>query len=545
MRVSAIHRLALAGLLMLQVPLAQAQPPAATPDVETLKQQGYGLIDAQADHMGRLSDAIFSYSEIGFQEVKTIALVTKELTAAGFKVQTGVAGMPTAYMATYGSGSPTIGIMSDYDCIPGASQKPGVLVHDPIVPGAPGHGEGHNTHQPTLIAAATAIKQLKDRYHLPGTLIVYGGPAEELLGSRGYMVNAGLFKGVDAMMDVHIGTDFNTDYGMDNLAIISAEWTFHGQQAHAAEAWQGRSALDAVEVMDVATNYMREHIEPPARIHYVIPFGGKQPNVVPDEASVWYYFRETNAQKTWDLFERARAAAKGAALGTGTTVSERILSGSWPFNGNKALAELVHTNIEAIGMPKWSDDDQAFARAFQTSMGAKVTGLPTTIRPLRKATQGSSSSDAGDVTWQAPYVRISIPSQVDGVLAAHHWSSGIAPATPMAHKGMTVAAKALVASALDLMTDPAKLAAVKADFADQLSHYPKWKSLIPPDAEPATFLDVAEMAKYRDALKPFEYDPNSKQTYMQFLKISYPPAMPASAVGKASNAEGGDTGGGG
>src|ERR1700761_5614248 len=204
MRVSAILRLAIAGLLVLQVPLAQAQP-AATPDVETLKQQGYELVDAQADRMGRLSDAIFSYSEIGFQEVKTIALVTKELTAAGFKVQTGVAGMPTAYMATYGSGSPVIGIMSDYDCIPGASQKPGVLVHDPIVPGAPGHGEGHNTHQPTLIAAATAIKQLKDRYHLPGTLIVYGGPAEELLGSRGYMVNAGLFKGVDAMMDIHIG----------------------------------------------------------------------------------------------------------------------------------------------------------------------------------------------------------------------------------------------------------------------------------------------------------------------------------------------------
>ena len=364
-----------------------------------------------------------------------------------------------------------------------------------------------------------------------------------MLASRPYMVRAGLFKDVDAMMDVHIGTNFGTGYGLNNLAVISAQWTFHGRQAHAAEAWQGRSALDAVEIMDVATNYMREHIEPPGRIHYVIPMGGKQPNVVPDESTVWYYFRERTAQQTWDLFRRARDAAKGAALSTETTVSERIFSASWPFNGNKALAELVQKNIEAIGMPKWSDDDQAFARAFQKSMDAPVVGMPSKVSPLRKAQQMPGSTDSGDVTWQTPYVRIALPAQPVGALAGHHWSSGIVPATPLAHKGMAVAAKALMASALDLMTDPAKLAAIKADFADQLSHFPKWSSMLPPDAEPTTFLNEDEMGKYEAELKPFEYDPKTKQTYMQLHNISYPPAMPSSAVGKASNLEGGDTGG--
>lgn len=528
--------LALAAVLLL-AGAAHAAPPAAQ-----LKQEGYRLIDGSAERIGRLGDAIFSYAEIGFQETKTIALVTRELKAAGFDVQTGVAGMPTAYVARYGSGSPVIGLMSDFDGIPGASQKPAALVHDPIAPGAPGHGEGHSTHQPTLIAAAIAIKTLKDRHGLPGTIVVYGGPAEELLGSRGYMVNAGLFKGVDAIMDVHIGSELSTSYGLGNLAIISAQWTFHGRQAHAARAWEGRSALDSVEVMNAATNYMREHIDPPARIHYVIPEGGKQPNVVPAEAAVWYYFRHTTADNVWGLFERARAAAKGAALATGTTVSERILSASWPFNGNKALAELVQGNIEAVGMPAWSADDQAFARAYQVSMGAKVTGLPDKVRALRETRQISSSSDAGDVTWQAPYIRLTIPAKPEGELAAHHWSAAIAPATPLAHKGMAAASKVLVASAVDLMTDPAKLAGIKADFAAQLARYPAWKSLIPPDAEPATFLNVQEMARHRAALKPFEYDPNGKPSYLEFLKIKYPPPMPDGAVGKASNGVGGRDG---
>jgi aminobenzoyl-glutamate utilization protein B len=511
-------------------PIKVAPAPA-----EPIKDDAFAIVDANADRMGRLSDAIFSYSEIGFQEFKTIKLVTTALSEAGFKVEAGVAGMPTAYMAKYGSGSPVIGLMSDFDGVPGTSQRPASLAHDPIVPGGPGHGEGHNTHQPTLIGAAMAMKAIKDKYNLPGTIIVYGGPAEELLASRGYMVNAGLFKGVDAILDVHIGTTMGTGFGLGNLAIISAEWSFKGRSAHGASAWQGRSALDAVEIMDVSTNFLREHIDPPARLHYVIPNGGQQPNVVPTDATVWYYFRHNSAQNVWDLFQRARKTAEAAALATDTLVTERILSASWPFNGNRQLAELVQSNIELVGMPKWTPADQAFARAYQTSMGVKVTGLDTEVKPLREVTQGSSSSDAGDVTWQAPYIRLTIPAKPEGELAGHHWSAGIAPATPIAHEGIAAATKVLVASMIDLMTKPAALAEIKTGFARQLAAYPKWKSLIPADAEPPIHLNTEEMGKYRAALAPFEYDPGSAKTYLDFLGVAYPPAMPKSAVGRASN----------
>jgi aminobenzoyl-glutamate utilization protein B len=385
------------------------------------------------------------------------------------------------------------------------------------------------------MSAAIAIKAIKDKYKLPGTIVVYGGPAEELLASRGYMVNAGLFRGVDAIIDVHIGNRLGTSYGLNNLAIVSAEWSFKGRSAHGAAAWQGRSALDAVELMDMSMNFMREHIDPPARVHYVIPDGGRQPNVVPADATVWYYFRHTTADSVWKLFERARNAAKGAALETDTLVSERIMSASWPFQGNKELAELVDANVKLVGMPKWTEADQVFAKAYQKSMGAKITGMDTEVAPLRASRQGSSSSDAGDVTWQAPYIRLSIPAKPEGELAGHHWSAGIAPATPLAHKGITAASKVVVASLIDMMTDPQALATIKAGYARQLARQPKWKSLIPPDAQPPIELNTEEMGKYREALKPYEYDPNSRQTYLEFLKVAYPPKAPDRAVGKEDN----------
>jgi aminobenzoyl-glutamate utilization protein B len=522
-------------ILASAVALASACPASAQPSADQLKQGAFEFVDANEDRIARINDAIYSYSEIGFQETKTIALVTSTLASAGFEVEKGVAGMPTAYMARYGSGAPVIGMMSDFDGVPGTSQRPASLAHDPIVSGAPGHGEGHNTNQPTLIAAALAVKAIKDKYKLPGTIIVYGGPAEELLASRGYMVKAGLFKGVDAAIDVHIGSSLATSYGLGNLALISAEWTFTGTQAHALAAWQGRSALDAVEIMDVSTDFMREHIEPAARMHHVTPNGGQQPNVVPAEATTWYYFRNTTAKGAWDLFKRAREAAKGAALATGTTVSERILSATWAFNANMELAELVQSNIELVGMPAWSAEDQAFARAYQKSMGVPEEGMPTEVGKLRKSTQGSSSSDAGDISWQTPYVRLVFPSKPRGELAAHHWSAGIAPATPLAHKGISAGAKVVAGSVIDMLTRPDVLAGIKAGFAKQLAEYPTWKSLIPPGATPPIHLNVEEMARYREALKPYEYDPKSPKTYLEFLGVSYPPATPASAVGKASN----------
>jgi len=522
-----------AFLLLGQVSVALGAPSAAQ-----LKREAFAVVDTNADRMGRLNDAIFSYSEIGFQEVKTIALVRKTLESAGFTVQTGVAGMPTAYMARYGSGSPVIGLMSDYDGIPGGSQKPTSLVHDPFVPGGPGHGEGHNTHQPTLMGAAIAMKEIKDKFRLPGTIVVYGGPAEELVASRGYMTNAGLFKDIDALMDVHVSDKFGVTYGLNNFANVSVQWSFKGATAHSAgNPWRGRSALDGVELMDAGVNAMREHGYNPddARVHYVIPDGGKQPNVVPEQASVWYYIRAKSPELVQQILDWTREIAQSAATETHTQVTERILAGAWPFNGNEALARVVDKNIQLVGMPKWSADDVAFVRAYQTSMGAKVEGLPTKPEALAADRQGSSTSDAGDISWNVPYVRMWIPTRSSGALAGHHWSSAIGVATPVAHKGIAAGSKALVASMIDLYTDPALLAGIKKDFAAQLARYPKWKSFIPAGATPPTYLNVEEMATYRAALEKFEYDPESGKTYFEFLGLKYPPAVPSSALGKASN----------
>jgi len=521
------------GLATMATPVL-AQAPA---NIEAMKADAFAAVDGDAERMGRLSDAIYSYAEIGFQEVKTIALVTKTLRDAGFAVTTGVAGMPTAYMATYGSGGPVIGLMSDFDGVPATSQMPTTFEHSDQVPGAPGHGEGHNTHQPTLIGAALAAKAVKDKYKIAGTIVVYGGPAEELLASRGYMVKAGLFKNVDAMLDLHVGTEFGTSYGLNNFANISVEWSFKGEQAHGARPWQGRSALDGVELMNVGVNQMREHGYDPAdaRIHYVISNGGKQPNVVPAEASVWYYFRAKSPEIVEHLLDWSRGIAQGAAMATKTEVSERIFSGSWPFNGNKALAVLVSGNIAKVGMPKWTDADVSFAKSYQKAMGAPIVGLPTEVEKLGSDRQGASTSDAGDISWNLPYVRMYIPAKPAGALAGHHWSSAIGPATPVAHKGIAVGSKALAASIIDLMTDAKALADIRSDWTAEMARWPKWRSLIPDSSTPPIHLNTEEMAAYRTALKQFEYDPNSKKTYLEFMGAAYPPKEPSTDIGRRSN----------
>ena len=283
---------------------------------------------------------------------------------------------------------------------------------------------------------------------------------------------------------------------------------------------------------------MREHAYDPedVRIQSVIPNGGRQPNVVPGEASDWYYIRARTPAQVESAFAWMRDVAKAAALMSHTEVSERILSASWPFNGNKALAQVLDRNIQLDGMPQWSADDITFAKYKQEAADQPVVGLPTKVQPLASDRAGSSTSDAGDMSWQVPNVRMYIPTNAAGGLAGHHWSQAIGPATPFAHKGMAAGAKALVGAMIDLYTDPSLLAGIKQDFAAQLAANPPWHSLIPDGAKPPTFLNVEEMGKYRAALKPFEYDPNSKQTYFEFLKVSYPGKEPVAGSGKASNA---------
>src|SRR5213079_1806266 len=271
-------------------------------------------------------------------ETETSRYLVDLLRKNGFTVREGVAGIPTAWVATWGSGKPVISLGSDIDDIPQASQKPGVAWHDPIIQGAPGHGEGHNSGQAVNITAALAVKKLMERDHLPGTLMLWPGVAEELLGTKAYYVRAGLFKDVDAVLFAHVGANMNVGWGdSGGNGMVSVEYTFKGESAHAAGApWRGRSALDAVELMDVGWNFRREHLRLQQRSHYVIPNGGDQPNVVPPNASVWYYFRETSYEEIKKLWEIGNNMAKAATMMTDTEVSAmKVLGSAWPGHFNK------------------------------------------------------------------------------------------------------------------------------------------------------------------------------------------------------------------
>ncbi len=337
-----------------QAPAAAPAPPQpSNPRTEQLKANVGMEVDAEKENIQQWNDSVFSFAEPGFQEFETSKYLTTILKQNGFTVKEGVAGIPTGFTATWGSGKPVIALGSDIDDIPQASQKPGVAWHEPIVEGAPGHGEGHNSGMPLQIAAALAVKKVMEQQHLPGTLMLWDGVAEELLGAKAYYVRAGVFKDVDACIFVHVGAQMQTSWGdtMSN-GLVSVEYDFKGESAHAAGApWRGRSALDAVELMDVGWNFRREHLRLQQRSHYVIPNGGDQPNVVPPNASVWYYFRETSYPEIKKLWEIGNNMAKGATMMTDTEYTEKVLGAAWPGHFNKTIAETMHANIEKVGLP--------------------------------------------------------------------------------------------------------------------------------------------------------------------------------------------------
>ena len=295
---------AAAGSFLLIVSLGAQAPPtppaaALNPQLDQHKRNVGLEVDAMGEHIQKMNDTVFSFAELGFQEFETTKYLTGILEQNGFAIERGVAGIPTAWTARWGSGKPVIALGSDVDCIPQASQKPGVAYHDPIIEGAPGHGEGHNSGMPLQIAAALAVKKVMEQQHLQGTLMLWPGIAEELVGTKAYYVRAGMFKDVDISIFAHVSDNLGVSWGVGNQnGLVSVEYKFVGESAHAASApWRGKSALDAVELMDIGWNFRREHLRLQQRSHYVIPNGGDQPNVVPPNASVWYYFRETSYEE--------------------------------------------------------------------------------------------------------------------------------------------------------------------------------------------------------------------------------------------------------
>jgi aminobenzoyl-glutamate utilization protein B len=507
--------------------------------LEALKKDVIAEVDARRDLTQQMVDSIFSFSELGFQEFETQKYVTGILEKEGFKVQRGVADIPTAWLASWGSGHPVIALGTDIDCVPTSNQTPGVVTRKEIVPGAPGHGEGHNGGQGLIVTAAIAVKTIMAREHIQGTILLWPGVAEELLGSKAYFVRSGMFKDVDAVLYAHVGSNLGTSWGdSGGSGMVSVEYNFKGESSHAAIApWQGKSALDAVELMDVGWNFRREHLRLAQRSHYVISHGGDQPNVVPPDASVWYYFRENDYDHVKQLWAIGDTMAKAAAMMTDTTVDSRVLGSAWPSHGNRALAEAMQTNVVAVGMPKWSDADQQFARAFQRARGAPERGLSTEVSATLRGQElipdeqksGGASDDIGDITWNVPTATLSFPSNVPGSIT-HNWTAAVASATPVAHKGATQGAKVHAMTVLDLMLRPELVAAAKDYFDNVQGKQRTYQPLIRPQDKPAIWMNKEVMDRFKPELKKFYYDPAKYKTYLDQLGVTYPPPMPPAAA---------------
>src|SRR2546422_433548 len=413
--------------------------------LEQLKKEATADVDKMKDLSQQMVDQVFSYGELGFQEFETSRYLVDVLRKNGFQVKEGISGIPTAWIATWGSGKPVIALGSDIDGIPKASQKPGVAYHDPIIEGAPGHGEGHNSGVPLNITAAIAVKKIMERERIPGTLMLWPGVAEELLGSKAYFIRDGYFKDVDICLFTHVGDNLGVSYGPANgSGLVSIEYTFFGEAAHAAAApWRGRSALDAVELMDVGWNYRREHLRLQQRSHYIISNGGDQPNVVPSEAAVLDHFPQGDYSHHSHMYEISNTIAQGAAMMTGTTMSSRILGQAWPGHFNKTIAQVMYANIQTVGLPAWSDADQTLAKGIQREVKSPPSGLAMKLgefrEPIREP-QGGASDDIGDISWNVPAGTLRYPSNIPG-LPGHHWANAVSMATPVAHKGVTAGAK--------------------------------------------------------------------------------------------------------
>jgi len=538
-----MNRRLLAALLLTaiaaSVPLAQEQGPPGPPPppmnipkddarIEKLKAEAVADVESMKDRTQQMVDSIFSFGELGFQETETHRYVVDILKKNGFTVEEGVAGIPTAFMATWGSGKPVIALGSDIDGIPQASQKPGVAYFDPLVEGAPGHGEGHNSGVPLNITAAIAVKKIMAREKLSGTIRIWPGTAEELVGTKAYFVRAGLFRDVDIALFAHVSDNFSVAWGdRDGTGLVSVEYSFKGQTAHSAGApWRGRSALDAVELMNIGWNYRREHLPLEHRSHYVITDGGDQPNVVPRTASAWYYFRQTTYPKIKELWETGDSIAKGAAQMAGVELlPTRVLGSAWPQHMNRAVALAAHANIQKVGMPQWSEADQTLAKALQKELGSREQGLSSRINaqltgPVRD-NRGGGSDDIGDISWNVPTITLRYPANIPG-LPGHNWANAIAMATPIAHKGATAGAKAQAMTMIDLLTKPELVKIAWQYFNEVQTKEMKYEPLIRAQDKPAIELNRDRMAKYREQMRKYYYDPAKYATYLEQLGIKYP-----------------------
>lgn len=427
-------------------------------------------IDRRAAHYAAVADQIWSFAEVGYQEVKSSQLLQSELRAAGFTVEAGVGGMPTAFVATFGSGKPVIGILGEFDALPGLSQH-ATATRQVILDGGPGHGCGHHLFGTASTAAAIAVKEWLAQSGRSGTVRFYGTPAEEGGGGKIYMIRAGLFTDVDAVVAWHPG-DLNQATKATTLANITAKFRFRGQSSHAAAApEQGRSSLDGVEAMNAMVNLMREHVPQETRIHYIITNGGKAPNVVPDFAETYYYARHSDMRVLDGIWERIVNASKGAALGTGTEVSMELVNAVYNVLPNDHLADVAENALRRVGGYRLTPEETRFAETIRQSLTGTLPPLESTDRIMpAEVGVSSGSTDVGDVSWVVPTVQITAATWVPGT-PAHSWQAVAAGGMSIGHKGMLVAAKAMTLTMIDLMTTPTHLTEARAEFVERLGGF--------------------------------------------------------------------------
>ena len=453
-------------------------------EMVTFKNEAFAWIEQNKDLMNETAKKIWDYAEIAKMEYKSVELLSNFIKKHGFKVERGVADFPIAFTATYGKGYPVIGILGEFDALPGLSQKAETPYKVPVVEGAPGHGCGHNILGVASAAAAIAIKEIMSKHNIKGTIKFFGCPAEETVEGKVYMVKEDIFNGLDICFDWHPSSKNKVSLGTSN-ALNNFEVIFYGQTAHSAgDPWNGRSALDAVELMNTGINFLREHVKPTVRIHYVILDAGLAPNVVPDFSKVWYYVRGKDREEVDELYARVLKIAEGAALMTSTKYEINLITGVYNYLKNREVAKLLYKNLELAGAPEFTEQEHKFARKMQYNCGKNEDSLSTIIEPFEepKGYWGGGSTDAADISWLVPTASVNTvcwPLNIPG----HSWGVTSSVGSSIGFKGMHASAKTIAAAAIETLLDLSIVERAQAEFKEKTKDF-IYKSAIPQDQKP-------------------------------------------------------------
>jgi aminobenzoyl-glutamate utilization protein B len=466
---------------LLPVALLLTAPAAAEPSRN--KQAAVAAIDEHGDELVDLAQQVWRFAETALRETRSAAVLADYAEKQGFRVTRGVAGLPTAFLAEYGSGKPVIAILGEYDALPGISQQ-AVTEQLALEEGAGGHGCGHNLFGPASLGAALAVKELMEAGALKGTLRFYGTPAEESVGGKLYMIREGSFRDVDVALAWHPSDEVQADTG-STQAMVDFVVEFRGRTAHAAaDPWNGRSAVDALELFTFALNQMREHVRPTVRMHYAILQGGQVPNVVPDRSKLWVWLRDSKHERVDELLERARDIVKGAALAAGVEGELRVQGGDYEMLPNRAGARAIYSNLEWLGPIPFTSEEQAFAKAIQRATGTEEKGLRATLEPFDEnpGDPDGGSTDVADVSWNVPTLHLSVTTAAADA-PWHAWPVVATGGMSIGHKGMAHAAKALAATAVDLFERPELVEAIQQEFAEKTAGKP-FKGYLAPGPPP-------------------------------------------------------------